>query len=163
MAHLVVCLVGAQVDHVDAGAAVRRAVVAVLDPVEAAQNLPLQPAQQRIGRAEPRRVRRPTGRGAAGAHASVRTCVGDRRGSDGVVEDRVGGHPVGERLEREHDPMAQHLVGQIEHIRWQRIVATADVGECACSEDQVDRPTRADAVVDVLREATEAGLGRGRE
>ena len=111
------------------------------------------------GAPRPRRVRRPTGRGAAGAPAQRPHLRRDRRGSDGVVEDRVGGHPVGERLEREHDSMAQDLVGQIEHIRRQRIVTPADVGECTCSEDQVDRPTRADAVVDVLREATEAGLG----
>ena len=82
-----------------------------------------------------------------------------------VLQERVAGDVVGERLERQHEPVAQDVERHVEHVLGQRVVAAADEGQRPGREDQVDRRARARAERDValeLGQAVRLGRPRGR-
>ena len=142
VAQVVAGLVLAQVGDVDPGAAEHRPVVALQPPVEAADHPPLQPAQHPL-----RGQRRLCGplpiiRGARPARSRSGTS-----GSGTRVEQRpeqvVGRDVVGERLVGQHQPVPQHVPGQVPRVRGQRVVAAAQEGQRLGPEHHVDRGPRA--------------------
>src|ERR1017187_10744124 len=77
---------------------------------------------------------------------------GHRDATQDRREDSVPRDVVGERLERQHEAVADDIAGDVDHVLWQRIVAAADEGQGAASQDQVDRRPWPGAVGDVVLE-----------
>ena len=65
-----------------------------------------------------------------------------------VVEHPVGVDAGGQRLVGEHDPVAQHVAGEVAHVDGQHVVAAAQQRERPAGVDEVDRPARARAELD---------------
>ena len=100
------------------------------------------------------------------------TTVASRSGTAGTgirVDDRaqelVARDVLGQRLERQHEPVAQHVERQVEDVLGQRVVAAAHERERARREDEVDRRARAGAEGDVAPRSASpcaAGIARRR-
>ena len=157
VADVVVVLVFAQVGEVEAEAAEQRAVVAVQQAVEPAEHRPLEPPQDAL------RIARSTGDvppGGSGCDASdmrLERLLGRAESCCMILLDElVGVEAFGQRLVRQHQPMAQHVGRQVGHVLGQHVVAAAQEGERARALDQVDRRARARAEREVLREVGEA-------
>ena len=62
---------------------------------------------------------------------------------------------LGERLVAEHEPVAEHVLGELADVLGEGVAAAAQERERARAEDEVDRPARAGAVLDVAVELLE--------
>src|SRR5437867_5643040 len=84
-----------------------------------------------------------------------------------TLYDIVGGDVLREGLEGEDDAMPYYVEREILDVLPRDVAATAEVGQRATSQDEVDRRARARAVADVLGHIADAVLGRvacrGRE
>src|SRR5450759_620321 len=81
------------------------------------------------------------------------------------LEDRrqhiVGGHIVGESLERQDEAMAHHFASHVEYVLRQRVIPAANEGQGAGRENEVDRGSGAGAVGNVSGQIRHAmGLRR---
>ncbi len=87
--------------------------------------------------------------------------------ADDAPEQRVAVHVVGQRLERQHQPMAKDVEDHVEHVLGQHVVAAADEGQGPRGQDQVDRGTRTRPEGDVALELGQpvpfGRAGRGRD
>src|SRR6266851_8057868 len=83
---------------------------------------------------------------------------GDAR--EHALHDVVRGDVLGERFEREDDPMTQHIERQVLDVLPGHVATTAEIRERAAGEDEVDGRARARAIADVLRHVADAVLGR---
>src|SRR5919201_3848053 len=84
-----------------------------------------------------------------------------RNALDDLGDERVAGDALGERLVAEHEPVAEHVVRQIEHVLRTDVHAPAHERERPRREDEVDGRARAGTELDVpgdLGEAIVLGL-----
>ena len=130
-------------------------VVALEQAVQAADDLPVEALEDALRRRR-------------GRHVLLERDDGDGDPAEDRGSRSVGGDVVGERLEGQDEPVAHDVVGHVEDVLRQDVVAAADEGERPGGEDQVDRGARAGPVGDVALELRQpvraAGVARrGRE
>ena len=132
-------------------------------PVQPPDHLPLEAVEEALRRLDAEWAGRfhqsaVTGP-AAQAIRSRSASSGDGHRGEDAVDDVVGGDAVGERLVGEHEPVAQHVVGDLAQVLRERVLAAADECQRPPGEDQVDRRARAGAVGDEAREVAEPDRG----
>ena len=164
MADVVARLVLAQVEEVRRRRRGTASGSPLQQPVEAADHLPLEAVEEPLGRLGAAQgaggvhvVAR--GRGAAAGHALPERELGNGDGREDAVDDVVRRDAVGERLVREHEPVAQDVEGDLVEVLRQRVLAAAHERERPAGEDQVDRGARAGAEGDEAREVAEPDRG----
>ena len=140
VADVVAGLVLAQVGEVEAVAAEQRAVVALEQAVQPADDLPVEALEDAF-----RRWTR-TSACVLAAGRRARGCGQDR------AQQVVGGDVVGQRLERQHQAVAHDVERHVEHVLRQDVVAAAHEGQGPRGQDQVDRGARAGAEGEVALE-----------
>ena len=76
-----------------------------------------------------------------------------------------GGHPVSDRVVAEHQPVGQHVDGDVQYVLRQYVVAAAQQCEGAARRHEPEAGAGAGPVGDPLRDVRHAGLRRsaGRE
>ena len=84
---------------------------------------------------------------------SASSGTGDRR--EDAVDDVVGVDAVGERLVRQHEPVAEDVVGDLLEVLRQCVPAAPHERQRAAGEDHVDRRARAGAEGDEARQLAE--------
>src|SRR6267142_6573463 len=77
-----------------------------------------------------------------------------------ALHDVVGADVLGERFEREDDPVPQDVEREVLDVLPGDVPAPAEIRERATGEDEVDGGPRARAVADVLRHVADSVLGR---
>src|SRR2546421_7430417 len=77
-----------------------------------------------------------------------------------AIDDLLGRDVVRQRLVRQHEPVTQHVVDEIEDVLREDVRAAAHERERAAGEDEVDRRARARAVGDVLLDLRQPVLRR---
>ncbi len=96
-------------------------------------------------RARRARVTRPPPRGCRARRPPGRR---RRRAASTRLEHVVGRDAVAERVVGEHEPVAQHVGGEVGDVLGERVAAAAQQRERLGGLDQADRPARARAVLD---------------
>ena len=87
--------------------------------------------------------------------APARACTPPTAGEH-AVEHVVGLHAVAERVVGEHEPVAQHVRGEVGHVLGHDVAAAAQQRERLGGLDHADRPARAGAVLDQRRQVVQA-------
>ena len=130
-------------------------VVAVQHAVEPTGDVELEPAQHLFGRRlRPGRGESSGGRLGHRRHRVTARCPGTgRRGAAGDRDSTrarmcSASTPSGQRLVGEHQPVAQHLGGDVEDVLGQDVVAAPQQGEGPAAGDQAEAGPRAGAVGD---------------
>ena len=100
----------------------------------------------RLGRTELRDVRAARRARTEAAGVLPRRDLRQRHGLHDPLDDVVGRHAVGERVVGEHQPVPQHVGGDVEDVLRQHVVAAADQGERAGGGDEAERGAGAGAV-----------------
>ena len=83
----------------------------------------------------------------------TKSCSGTGTAASTRSSTASGDDVVRDRLVAEHEPVAEHVLHQLAHVLRDHVVAAAQQRERAGGEREVDRPARADAVLDVRRRA----------
>ena len=152
------------------------AVVAVQQTVEPAGDGQLEAPQHLCRPADVERFRRhaggtlgvdagaPVATAGTGAGVGAGAIDGAMRGAGTVPRMRASrwslGEVAGERFVREHEAVAQHVGGDVEHVLGQGVGAAAQQGQGPCPGDEPEARPRAGAVLDEIGEVGEAEVGR---
>src|SRR2546423_3247722 len=84
----------------------------------------------------------------------------NRNAREHTLHDVVRGDVLGEGFERKDDAVPYDVEGEILDVLTRDVAATAEVGQRATSQDEIDRGARTCAVADVLGYVADAVFGR---
>ena len=162
-AHVVAGFVPAAVAAVAARTGHQTLVVAVDEPVELPGDRQLELAQEGLA----------AGDGGRRAHAAqpctstagtvlARRDPGRHDAADDVLDHLFGRDAVGDRVEGQQHPVAEHVAGDVEDVLGDDVVAVPQQGEGPPGGDEAQGGARAGAVRDEWCQVAEAGAARAR-